>query len=110
MKSFFKSALALAVLFVLEGMMSIGVFAQWGNTIASRPSDGLAVFVQSTARWFLAILIILSIVGVLVGTVFIVSAGGDDDRVAHGKHALVFSGVSIVLAIIGIILMGIFLA
>ena len=97
-------------LLTIKGVLPLVVFAQWGNTAASKPSAGPAIFAQSTARWFLAILIILSVVGILVGIVYIVSAGGDDDRVDHGRRCLIFSGVSIIIVIIGFIILGMFSA
>ncbi len=95
-------------LLTVKGVLPLAVFAQWGNAGASKSSAGPAIFAQSTARWFLAILIILSVVGILVGIVYIVSAGGDDDRVDHGRRCLIFSGASIIIAIIGFIILGMF--
>jgi hypothetical protein len=70
--------------------------AQSGDPLPSR----VVTLVDRAQSWFLNIIISISVIMILVGAFYFVTAGGDEDKVETAKKYILYAAVGLAIALL----------
>jgi len=67
------------------------------------PSGGVVQILTNGMNWILIIVGILGVIGFVIAGIIYLTAAGDDDQIAKGKKAMVYSIVGVIVALLGVV-------
>lgn len=67
------------------------------------PAGSLLGIITSGMNWLLIIVGILGVIGFVISGIIYLTAAGDDDQIAKGKKAMVYSIIGVIVALVGVV-------
>lgn len=84
--------------------MPLTVGAQFQNpTGTNLPEGSLLGIITNGMNWLLVVVGILGVIGFVIAGILYLTAAGDDDQIAKGKKAMIYSIVGVIVALIGVV-------
>jgi uncharacterized membrane protein len=68
------------------------------------PAGSLLGIVTSAMNWLLVVVGILGVIGFVIAGIIYLTAAGDDDQIAKGKKAMVYSIIGVIVALLGVVI------
>jgi hypothetical protein len=68
------------------------------------PAGSLLGIITSGMNWLLIVVGILGVIGFVIAGIIYLTAAGDEDQIAKGKKAMVYSIVGVIVALLGVII------
>lgn len=62
--------------------------------------DDVIGLIEKASRWFLSIIIAISVLMILVGAFYYTTSGGSEDKVEKGKKYIIYAVVGIAIALL----------
>lgn len=83
------------------------VLAQFTTPTGTQlPTGGIKDILTGVMNWLLGIVGIFGVIGFVIAGILYLTAAGDEDQIARGKKAMIFSIVGVVVALLGMVIMG----
>ena len=102
MKKIKKIAYSLASLVAVAPFAALAQFETPGGT--GLPSGSILGIVTGLMNWLLIIVGILGVIGFVIAGIIYLTAAGDEDQIAKGKKALIYSIVGVIVALLGVVI------
>ncbi len=84
----------------------VAVMGQSWAPDADVPDASIMDIVKNFMRWLLIIVGLLGVIGFAIAGVLYLTAAGDEDRIKSAKRAMLMSIVGIIVAMLGLVVMG----
>jgi hypothetical protein len=68
------------------------------------PAGSLLGIITSGMNWLLIVVGILGVIGFVIAGIIYLTAAGDEDQVAKGKKAMIYSIVGVIVALLGVVI------
>lgn len=68
------------------------------------PAGSITGILTSAMNWLLTIVAILGVIGFVIAGILYLTAAGDEDQIARGKRAMIYSIVGIIVALLGLVI------
>lgn len=68
------------------------------------PAGSLLGIATSAMNWLLVLVGILGVIGFVIAGIIYLTAAGDEDQIAKGKKAMIFSIVGVIVALLGVVI------
>lgn len=86
-------------------LMPFAAGAQFSTPAGTNlPSGTIVGILTSGMNWLLIIVGILGVIGFVIAGIIYLTAAGDDDQIAKGKKAMVYSIVGVIVALVGVVI------
>lgn len=83
----------------------MAVLAQFQTpTGTGLPAGSIISIITNGMNWLLIIVGILGVIGFVIAGIIYLTAAGDEDQIAKGKKAMIFSIVGVIVALIGVVI------
>jgi len=96
-----KIAYGLASYVMFMPFVAGAQFAPPGGT--GLPGGTIIDILTNGMNWILIIVGILGVIGFVIAGIIYLTAAGDDDQIAKGKKAMVYSIVGVIVALLGVV-------
>ncbi|NMC87266.1 MAG: hypothetical protein GYA69_02320 [Candidatus Moranbacteria bacterium] len=60
--------------------------------------------ITSAMNWLLILVGILGVIGFVIAGIIYLTAAGDEDQIAKGKKAMIYSIVGVIVALLGVVI------
>jgi hypothetical protein len=67
------------------------------------PSGSITGILTNGMNWLLIIVGILGVIGFVISGIIYLTAAGDEGQIEKGKHAMIYSIVGVIVALIGVV-------
>ena len=84
----------------------VAVMGQSWAPDADVPRASIMDIVRNFMRWILIIVGLLGVIGFAIAGILYLTAAGDEDRIKAAKSAMLMSIVGIIVAMLGLVIMG----
>lgn len=68
------------------------------------PTGSLMGIITSGMNWLLIVVGILGVIGFVIAGILYLTAAGDEDQIEKGKHAMIYSIIGVIVALLGVII------
>jgi len=68
------------------------------------PAGSILGIITSGMNWLLILVGILGVIGFVIAGIIYLTAAGDEDQIAKGKKAMIYSIVGVIVALIGVVI------
>ena len=68
------------------------------------PAGSLLGILTSGMNWLLVVVGILGVIGFVIAGIIYLTAAGDEEQIAKGKQAMIYSIVGVIVALLGVII------
>ena len=99
-------ASAISVAFFTVPVMAIAQWQPAPEVETGLPDAPIRTIIENFMQWLLIIVGILGVIGFAIAGIMYLTAAGDEDRIKQAKSAMIFSIVGIIVALLGLIIMG----
>ena len=83
----------------------VAVLAQFQTPAGTGlPAGSIVGIITSAMNWLLIIVGILGVIGFVIAGIIYLTAAGDEDQIAKGKKAMIYSIVGVIVALIGVVI------
>lgn len=105
MKTKIKSVISSAAVLVLTvpALVMAQVTQPSGTNL---PTGTITGIVKNAMNWLLQLVGYLGVIGFAIAGILYLTAAGDDDRIAIAKKAMTWSIVGVVVALLGLVVLG----
>ena len=68
------------------------------------PGGSILGIITSAMNWLLILVGILGVIGFVIAGIIYLTAAGDEDQIAKGKKAMIYSIVGVIVALLGVVI------
>lgn len=68
------------------------------------PAGSIVDIITSGMNWLLVIVGILGVIGFVIAGIIYLTAAGDEEQIAKGKQAMIYSIVGVIVALLGVVI------
>lgn len=68
------------------------------------PAGSLIGILTSGMNWLLVVVGILGVIGFVISGIIYLTAAGDEGQIDKGKHAMIYSIVGVIVALVGVVI------
>ena len=68
------------------------------------PAGSLLGIVTSGMNWLLIVVGLLGVIGFVIAGILYLTAAGDEEQIARGKKAMIYSIIGVIVALLGVVI------
>ena len=81
------------------------VLAQFQTPAATGlPAGSIIGIITAIMNWLLVVVGILGVIGFVIAGIIYLTAAGDEEQIAKGKQAMIYSIVGVIVALLGVVI------